>query len=103
MFFSLRLCLCVCSVFAACCTRLMVRFGFHYDARRGSFRVFSSAPTALWVIRNHLQQAHPKHTIAVEGVALLISTSESISIICDPPIRAQQVASGCWSTAGAVQ
>lgn len=34
------------------------------------FRVVALAPPALWVIRNHLQQAYPKHTTAAKGVAL---------------------------------
>lgn len=33
------------------------------------FRVVTLAPTALQVIRNHLQQAYPKRTTAVKGVA----------------------------------
>lgn len=33
------------------------------------FRVVMLAPTALWVIRNHLQEAYPKHTVAAKGVA----------------------------------
>lgn len=33
------------------------------------FRVVASAPLALWVIRIHLQQAYPKHSTALKGVA----------------------------------
>lgn len=68
-FFSLYLCVCVQWI----CSLLSLFDGLIWVPlcrQRGFlFRVVALQPTALWAIRNHLQQAFPKHTTAVKGVA----------------------------------
>lgn len=70
MYFSL-VCICVC---CAVYSQPAVPIWWSYLGSIMSpagvlLRVVTLAPTALWVIRNHLQQAYPKRTTAVKGVA----------------------------------
>lgn len=69
VFFS-SLYLCVCAV----CLQPAVPIwwsdlGSIMSAAGVLLKVVALAPTAPWVIRNHLQQAYPKHTTAAKGVA----------------------------------
>lgn len=67
-FFSLYLC--VCAVYLQPAVPIWWSdLGSIMSSAGVLFWVVALAPTALWVIRNPLQQAYPKHTTAVKGVA----------------------------------
>lgn len=70
MYFFSSLYLCVCVVYLQPAVPIWwTDLGSIMSPAGVPFRAVALAPLTLWVIRNHLQQAYPKHTAAAKGVA----------------------------------